>query len=207
MLKRLLRRLAYHIYKLGEFEARQEANAQKREAYERLAEIGEGVILDGCVIFNNQQDRSRIKIGYKSVIKGELLIFRHGGEITIGEHCFIGGDSKIWSSVKVHIGNRVLVSHNVNIHDNISHPLDPKLRHEDIVHIFSKGLQESVDLREAEVIIEDDAWIGFNAIILKGVRIGKGAIVGAGAIVTKDVPDHAIVAGGTARIIRNINEE
>jgi maltose O-acetyltransferase len=68
------------------------------------------------------------------------------------------------------------------------------------VHIFSKGLQEDVVLREAEVVIEDDVWIGFNSIILKGVRIGKGAIIGAGAIVTKDVPSYAIVVSDAAKV-------
>ena len=58
------------------------------------------------------------------------------------------------------------------------------------------------DLREEEIIIEDDAWIGFNAIITKGVRIGKGAIVGAGTIITEDVPDFAIVVGNPAKIIK-----
>lgn len=50
--------------------------------------------------------------------------------------------------------------------------------------------------------IGNDVWIGFGALIKGGVRIGNGAIVGAGAVVTKDVPDYAIVAGIPARIIR-----
>ena len=45
-------------------------------------------------------------------------------------------------------------------------------------------------------------WIGNSAIIVSGVKIGDGAVVGAGAIVTKDVPDYAIVVGSPARIIR-----
>ncbi|MFC5775031.1 CatB-related O-acetyltransferase [Ectobacillus antri] len=53
-----------------------------------------------------------------------------------------------------------------------------------------------------KIIIGNDVWIGANAIILDGVNIGNGAIVAAGAVVTKDVPDFAIVAGVPARIIR-----
>lgn len=56
------------------------------------------------------------------------------------------------------------------------------------------------------MVISDDAWIGLNAIILKGVKIGKGAIVGAGSVVTKNVPDMAVVAGNPARIIKMLDE-
>ena len=53
----------------------------------------------------------------------------------------------------------------------------------------------------APIVIEDDVWVGAAAIILKGIRIGKGAIVTAGAVVTDDVPHHSIVGGVPARVI------
>ncbi len=52
------------------------------------------------------------------------------------------------------------------------------------------------------IIIEDDVWIGANSVILPGVTIKKGAIIGAGSVVTKDVPQYAIVCGNPAHIIR-----
>lgn len=52
------------------------------------------------------------------------------------------------------------------------------------------------------VRIEDDVWIGARAIILPGLKIGKGAIIGAGSVVTKDIPPYAICAGNPAKIIR-----
>lgn len=52
------------------------------------------------------------------------------------------------------------------------------------------------------IILEDDVWIGEKALILSGVKIGKGAIVGAGAVVTKDVEPYSIVAGNPAKIIK-----
>ena len=54
---------------------------------------------------------------------------------------------------------------------------------------------------DGKVVIEDDVWIGSNAIILKGVHVGFGSVIGAGAIVTKDVPEGSIVAGSPARVI------
>jgi maltose O-acetyltransferase len=51
-------------------------------------------------------------------------------------------------------------------------------------------------------IVEDDVWIGIRAIIMPGLRIGKGAIIGAGAVVTKDVPPFAVVGGVPARVIK-----
>lgn len=55
---------------------------------------------------------------------------------------------------------------------------------------------------EKPVVIEDDVWIGARVIILPGVHIGTGAVIGAGAVVTKDVPDYAVVGGNPARILK-----
>lgn len=104
---------------------------------------------------------------------------------------------------KIVIGNRVLISHNVNIHDNNSHSLDANLRHEDYIHISTKGmLLKENNLNEKEIIIGDDVWIGFNSTIMKGVRIGRGSIVGANTIVTKDIPEYVVCVGSPMRIIK-----
>jgi acetyltransferase-like isoleucine patch superfamily enzyme len=55
---------------------------------------------------------------------------------------------------------------------------------------------------KGDIVIADDVWIGTNAIICSGVKIGQGAIVAAGAVVTKDVPPYAIVGGNPAKIIK-----
>ena len=55
---------------------------------------------------------------------------------------------------------------------------------------------------EKPVVIEDDVWIGARVIILPGVHVGTGAVIGAGAVVTKDVPDYAVVGGNPAHILK-----
>lgn len=57
------------------------------------------------------------------------------------------------------------------------------------------------DLVESPTIIEDGVWIGAHVTVLKGVRIGRGAVVGAGSVVTRDVPQGATVAGNPARLL------
>jgi len=65
------------------------------------------------------------------------------------------------------------------------------------------GAAQGADVATAPLAIEADAWLGAHAVILPGCRrIGRGAVVAAGAVVTRDVPDYAIVAGNPARVLR-----
>lgn len=167
-----------------------------------------GVVLyDSAIIINNLHDASRITIGACTHVKGELLTFGHGGKIAIGEFCFIGEQTRIWSAKEITLGDRVLISHNVNIFDNDTHPVNPQARHEQFKQIITTGQPKSIDLKERPVIIADDVLVGCNSIILPGVLIGKGAIVGAGSVVTRDVPPYTIVAGNPAKVIREIPED
>jgi acetyltransferase-like isoleucine patch superfamily enzyme len=145
-----------------------------------------------------------IYIGSYSIIHGELFLFAHGGKISIGEWSYIGEGTRIWSANQISIGNRVLISHNVNIFDNLTHPLSAKKRHEQFRAIVLSGHPQEISLNEQSVCLHDDVWVGAGAHILKGVEIGTGAIIGAGSVVTKDVPAWTIVAGNPARIIREL---
>jgi acetyltransferase-like isoleucine patch superfamily enzyme len=152
-------------------------------------------------IINMQQKSELIKIGQSSFVLGELQVFAHGGKIEIGDECFIGEDTRIWSTSSINIGNRVLISHQVNIFDNQTHSLSAKERNEHFKAIFSTGHPKNIDLGERPVVIEDDVWIACSSIILRGVHIGRGAVIGAGSVVTKDVPAWSIVGGNPAKVI------
>jgi acetyltransferase-like isoleucine patch superfamily enzyme len=155
---------------------------------------------------NMQGKKEKIRIGSNTHIRGHLQIFTQGGDIQIGDFCYIGENSYVWSAGSVKIGDRVLVAHNVNIHDNISHPVDVDARYNDYKRIL--GLEKfdakEFDLKPLPVEISDDVWIGFNSTILKGVKIGKGAIIGANTFVTEDVAPFTIVVGNPQRVMKNL---
>ena len=165
--------------------------------------LGEGVWLHPeSRVLNLQGRRNAIVIGPKSHIRGQLMVFGHGGNIQIGSDCFVGENSYIWSAASISIGDRVLVSHGVSIHDNNSHSLSATARHDHYSQILSGGHPSALDdVDAAPVVIEDDSWIGFNSTILKGVTICKGAVVGACSLVTKDVAQYTVVAGSPAKVI------
>lgn len=146
-----------------------------------------------------------ISIGTHSIILGELLVFAHGGRIVCGDWCYVGEGTRIWSGAQIDIGNRVLISHNVNIIDGLTHPIRADERHAHFRKIAQEGHPKHISLGDKPIVVEDDSWIGAAAIILRGVKIGEGAIVGAGAVVTKDVPRNVIVAGNPARIVRRLD--
>ncbi len=148
-----------------------------------------------------------IKIGANSLVQGELLTFAHDGQIEIGEWCFIGEGARIWSAKRINIGDRVLISHNVNIFDSLTHPLGASARHEQFRKIATSGHPKGVDLGEKVITVCSDVLIGANSIILRGVTLGKGSIIGAGSVVTRDVAPYVIVAGNPARVIRELRPD
>ena len=150
---------------------------------------------------------SAIELGAYTHVRGELLVFAHGGAIRVGDYCYVGEGTRIWSARGIKIGDRVLIAHNVTILDSLTHPTAAIERHEHFRQIISDGHPKNVDLGERDVDIADDAWIGCASVILRGVSVGDGAIVGAGSVVMDDVPAWTIVAGNPARIIRELNPD
>ena len=114
------------------------------------------------------RSRDRVSVGNNCVVAGELLTFADGGMIEIGDWCYVGEGSRIWSAQSISIGHRVLISHNVNIHDTNSHPMCHRQRHAHFRRIQETGHSESeFDIRKAAVSVGNDVWIGFGATVLK----------------------------------------
>ena len=162
---------------------------------------------EGEILAKNRHQKDSITVGAGTHIRGQLLTFGHGGRITMGSYCYVGENSKLWSGVNISVGDRVLIGHNSSIFDCDTHPLNARERHRQYVEIISKGHPSELNLREDPVTIEDDVWIGCNVVVLKGVTIGRGAVVGAGSIVTHDVPPLVLVAGNTARVVRELTAD
>ena len=112
------------------------------------------------------------------------------GDVIIGDHTRIGLHNTIIGPVT--IGSHVNLAQGITI-TALNHNFDDSEKRIDQQGISTK-----------EVVLEDDIWVGANAVILPGVTIGKHAVVAAGAIVTKDVPPHSLVAGVPAKVIRQI---
>ncbi len=156
-------------------------------------------------IYNLQNDINKIVLGNNTHIRGELLIFKYGGKIEIGDNTFVGTGSRIWSGESVKIGSNVLISHNVNIIDSNSHEMDHLERAEGFISIIKNGYpSEKKSILTSPIIIDDYTWISFNVCILKGVHIGKGAIIAAGSVVTKDVPEFCMAAGNPAVVVKQL---
>lgn len=128
--------------------------------------IGPEVIVDDyCII------ESRVMIGRHSLINYRAQICN---DARIGEECVIGG----------FMGERTVVGNGCRVFGQIVH----------MQHNPSLGWDDD-DAMETSAVIEDEAFVGFNALVIGGVTVGRKAYICAGAIVTKDVPDLHIVSG------------
>jgi acetyltransferase-like isoleucine patch superfamily enzyme len=155
----------------------------------------------------NSAGREAIRIGQHSLCMGEILIAGPNGKVVIGDWCSLSPGTKIWSMERIELGSRVILSHGVQIFDNNSHSLSASDRHQRFKELRTHGRHlQAEQVSHKPIRIEDDAWIGFNSAILKGVTVGQGAIVGACSVITQDVPPFAIVVGSPARKVGDSRE-
>lgn len=209
MLNQIKRAIGYRLYRFCSDLIAYGRSIERDRFFGLSACIDPSVkLLPGSKVENLAGDPQLISVGAGSVLSGRLLIFPHDGKISIGRDCYLGENSRIWSAASIEIGDRVLISHNVNIHDTNAHSIDPRIRYRHFVETMSTGFprENTVDIVSSPIVIGNDVWIGFNSIILKGVTIGRGAIVAAGSVVTKDIPEFSIAAGNPARIVKDISK-
>ena len=147
-----------------------------------------------------RQDRgTTFRLGKHSTIGDYTILTISRGDdqqldagIVVGESTYIGEHNNLRAGGgTIRIGDKCLVSQGIAIISSN--------------HAIERGQyirDQPWDTAKLGVTIEDDVWIGCNASILPGVRIGCGAVVAAGAVVSRDVPEYAIVGGVPARVLK-----
>ena len=177
----------------------------KRKKFQKYARIHQDLSL--CARSDCWADKpGRITIGAGCEIFGTLYSMGDG-RISIGNHTCIYERSIIGSVNNIEIGNCVIISNQVHIYDNNNHPTDPAVREKMCMEGFHTDAWRWTHSDSKPITIEDNVWIGENAVILKGIRIGRGSIIACNAVVTKDVPPYTIAAGNPARIVKDIPHE
>ena len=155
----------------------------------------------GEVINKNDIIYKNCKVG-RYTYGYEGLLEMHPIATSIGRFCSINQTARIWNNHAVEC---------VTTHPILDHPSfyswDKAIEREVYIEKYGKhrenhSYENSMIRDNKPITIGNDVWIGANAIILPGVKIGDGAIIAAGAVVTKDVDDYAIVGGVPAKLIR-----
>jgi acetyltransferase-like isoleucine patch superfamily enzyme len=157
--------------------------------------------------------RQRVTHGRLVVFHRRSPYFRGRGELSLGARVRVRSHpTKVTLAVgdggRLSIGDRAFLNHGVTIHAERSVTIGCDVRLADCVAVWDTDfhpVEEGADVRVAPVVIEDNAWVGRNAIVLPGVTIGRSAVVAAGAVVTADVPANTLVAGNPARVIRELS--
>lgn len=147
------------------------------------------------------RNRCQVRIGDSSMVLGKCVFDRAGGTIAIGSRTYVASDLNCADNIS--IGDDVLISSGGGIFDHDSHALSFEDRARDVTD-YIDGRKDWTNVPIRPVRIESRSWIGFGAIILKGVTIGEGAVVAAGSVVTKSVDPYTLVAGNPARPIRKL---
>lgn len=168
-----------------------------------LFKIGQGTNIFTWRI--KAQPQCSLTIGKECFIRDKIVFERAAAKLTVGDRTFLG-NGLIAIAQSVEIGSDVMLAWGVTIVDHNSHSIRFSERSGETQR-WLKGHKDWSGVSIASVRIQDKVWVGFNAIILKGVTIGEGAVVAAGAVVTKSVPPWTVVAGNPARVIREITAE
>lgn len=172
---------------------------------------GEGVYCETAQVFRRMRSRLRpaVELGrHVSIYAGCSFALGASGRVRVGDFTLLNG-ALLMAEESIEIGHHCMVSWNVAIADSDFHPLDAAQRYRDCEALAPYYQEEARNIPRPEIAkrpvrIGNGAWIGMNAVILKGVTIGDDAIVAAGAVVSRPVPPRTIVAGNPARIVKRL---
>lgn len=133
-----------------------------------------------------------LRVGKDCVLSdGAHLCVAPGAVLELGDHVFIGRGTVVVAQQHIHIGSHSLIAEHATIRDQ-DHHLEAAERRQETQAIT------------APVHLGDDVWVGAGARILKGCRLGDGAVVAANAVVKSDVAAHTVVGGVPARVLRKL---
>ena len=150
------------------------------------------------------RENPALAIGADCTMDGVQFAIGPAGRVTIGDCCYFT-NAVLLCELEVQIGSYVVIGWNATIADSDFHPIAPADRIADAIACSPLGAgRPRPEFVRRPVLIEDDVWIGPNATILKGVRIGEGAFVEAGALVVRDVPSRARVIGNPAQVVGTV---
>ena len=154
--------------------------------------FGHNVFIGDRVVIYQDKDGGSVEFGERVHVYGETFIQTgSGGSLKIGDNTHIHPRCQISAYMSaVNIGSEVQIAPNCAFYP-YNHGIAP-----------GKLIQEQPLHSKADIIVDDDAWLGFGVIVLDGVRIGKGAVVGAGSVVTDDIPDGGIAVGTPAQVVK-----
>jgi len=164
---------------------------------------GVGTVVTGDLAFKrfHSQQPDALVLGAHCTMDGVHFDLGPGGRARVGDFCYFT-NAVLLCELEIVIGNYVLIGWNATIADTDFHPIAPAERIADAIACSPLGKQRPRPaIARRAVVIEDNAWIGPNATILKGVRIGAGAIIEPGSLVTRDVAPGTRVMGNPAQLI------
>ena len=205
--KNIIKNILPH-YVVSQYNKRKE----NPEPHLRYLKIGDSILQSNFDIqVINPEIRKYVTIGKDNMLDCRILFESGAGNVIIGDRVYIGNSTIICRS-NIEFGNNIFVAWGAYFYDHDSHSMDFRHRQSDITQqlkdhrnkeFFIKNKNWNV-VKSAPIKICDNAWIGMNAVILKGVTIGEGAIVGAGSVVTKSVLPWTVVAGNPAKLIKEL---
>jgi len=178
----------------------------KKRQFLRQCVIEPGLEIGSTASCFNKGPKENIHIGKNVSIHG-ILETQGNGTIEIGDYTTIRYNTYLGAVQRIEIGKCVIFSHDIYIYDNNNHPTSPMQRKKLSESRFENSLNSWTNAASAPVVIEDNVWIGFGVVVMKGVTIGKGSIIGAHAVVTKDIPPFSVAAGNPARVVKNLTND